>query len=400
MTAHTLISLRNAPNSLTPFYRDFRVAERLLLTGHSHQAWPDCAKQGMLQAYEDAAGLIDHKWERAFAKADRVRQGFADLLGCDPQQIALGQSTHELIIRFLSALPLRTRPRLITTDGEFHTLRRQLARVSEEGIEVIRVASQPSTSLTERLCAEVKNSGDRVSAVLVSSVLFMTSDIISGLPVLQTICNQYGVSLLLDVYHQLNVVPFDASGLDQAFVVGGGYKYCQLGEGNCFLRIPEGCKFRPVVTGWYAEFGLLAQTPNGELSYSEIGSQRFAGATYDPTSHYRGATVFEFFRQQDLTAGFLRQVNQHQMQLLVDGFLALDLDPQKIKLATTDHVAQVGGFLALRSPHAKPLCDALIKQGVDVDQRGEILRLGPAPYLCDAQLKQAMEILGQTVRKF
>ena len=27
-----------------------------------------------------------------------------------------------------------------------------------------------------------------------------------------------------------------------AFVVGGGYKYCQLGEGNCFLRVPPGTR--------------------------------------------------------------------------------------------------------------------------------------------------------------
>src|SRR2546422_10697370 len=35
-----------------------------------------------------------------------------------------------------------------------------------------------------------------------------------------------------------NVLPFSlrTERLAQAFVVGGGYKYCQLGEGNCFLR--------------------------------------------------------------------------------------------------------------------------------------------------------------------
>ncbi len=34
--------LYRTPNALAPHYRHFRVAERLLLTGHSHQAWPDC----------------------------------------------------------------------------------------------------------------------------------------------------------------------------------------------------------------------------------------------------------------------------------------------------------------------------------------------------------------------
>jgi kynureninase len=53
--------------------------------------------------------------------------------------------------RFLSALPLRERPRLITTDGEFHTLRRQLDRLAEEGIEVVKVPSAPAASVPERV---------------------------------------------------------------------------------------------------------------------------------------------------------------------------------------------------------------------------------------------------------
>ena len=52
------------------------------------------------------------------------------------------QNTHELVMRFLSALDLRARPRLVTTDGEFHTLRRQLARLAEEGLEVVRAAGR------------------------------------------------------------------------------------------------------------------------------------------------------------------------------------------------------------------------------------------------------------------
>ncbi len=35
-----------------------------------------------------------------------------------------------------------------------------------------------------------------------------------------------------------NVVPFSLKKkwLERAYVVGGGYKYCQLGAGNAFLR--------------------------------------------------------------------------------------------------------------------------------------------------------------------
>src|SRR6185295_2427420 len=97
---------------------------------------------------DDAAHEVDDKWERAFAQADRVRAGFARRLGCAANEIALGTSTHELVVRLLSALPLADRPRLVTTDGEFHTIRRQLDRLAEAKVaEVVKVAAEPADSL-------------------------------------------------------------------------------------------------------------------------------------------------------------------------------------------------------------------------------------------------------------
>ena len=58
-------------NDLARHYSRFRVGERLLLTGHSHQAWPDVALQGQLDAFLDAAEGVDTKWGRAFAVADQ-----------------------------------------------------------------------------------------------------------------------------------------------------------------------------------------------------------------------------------------------------------------------------------------------------------------------------------------
>ena len=65
--------LARTPNALAPHYSRFRVADRLLLTGHSHQAWPDVALEGQLEAFTDAAEAVDTKWERAFRRADQVR---------------------------------------------------------------------------------------------------------------------------------------------------------------------------------------------------------------------------------------------------------------------------------------------------------------------------------------
>jgi kynureninase len=393
-------SLYGHPNALAPEYSRFRVGERLLLTGHSHQAWPDRGFAGHQRAWEAAAEFVDEKWDEAFERADRVRRGWAGLLGDsgDPDRgdYALGSNTHELVVRFLSALPLRTKPRLVTTNGEFHSIRRQLARLAEEGIEVVRVPRDPVETLAERLVAEAD---DATSAVLVSCVLFRDARVVRGLGTVQARCDAVGAALLVDAYHALNVVPFSlaSEGLGNAFVTGGGYKYCQLGEGNCFLRVPPDSTLRPVVTGWFSEFGALEDAHDDARVVYGAGAARFAGSTYDPTSHYRAAEVFDFFEARGLTPAFLREVSLHQIARLARGFDDLDLDRG---LIAREHVdpEDVGGFLALRSPRAGDLRSELRERGVVTDHRDDVLRLGPAPYLSDRQLDDAIAALGEAAR--
>lgn len=385
-------------NPLAAHYTHFRVHERLLLTGHSHQAWPDVALLGQLDAFADAAAALGGKWPLAFAKADRVRTGYRTLLGDSAAEIALGASTHELLVRLLSALLLRTRPRLVTTDGEFHAARRQLTRLAEAGIEVVWVAADPVDTLAERLASAVDC---RTSAVLVSAVLFETSRIVPGLDAVAAACAREGAELVVDVYHALGVVPFSVPGLglEHAWVLGGGYKYLQLGEGNAFLRLPPHAdRFRPVVTGWYAEFADLAEEPGPDSVGYGKGAVRFAGATYEPTSHYRAARVLDFFADHDLTATRLREISLHQTGVLADAFDRLDAPPDLITRDRTAPREAFGGFLALRSPRAAQLQHALAERGVDTDSRGAHLRFGPAPYLDDTQLTDAIAALGEVLR--
>lgn len=379
---------------LQKHYRKFAVADRILLTGHSHQAWPDVAFDGQMQAIEDAARYVDDKWGPAFEQADAVRAGYARLLGDSSGEYTLGQNTQELLVRWLSALPLESKPRLVTTDGEFHSMRRLLDRLSETAIEVVKVSAEPVSTLAERLAHELN---DKTAAVMVSAVLFQTGRVVPHLGGLARTADAKGVPLLVDAYHAINVLPWylPEVGLENAFVVGGGYKYCQLGEGNCFLRVPAGCDWRPLVTGWFAEFATLHRTPDNRVQYGR-GRWAFEGSTYDTTSHYRAASVLAFFAEQGLTPEVLYPHYKAQQQHLLTLLAERDW-PDHLNLPDTA-LDGIGGFLVLRTPRAADLVQALRRHGVFTDSRGEALRLGPAPYVTAEQLNQAVEILHQAVR--
>ena len=125
------------------------------------------------------------------------------------------------------------------------------------------------------------------------------------------------------------------------------------------------------------------------------GAQRFAGATYDPTSNYRAARVFRFFADQGLTPDLLRRSYQHQLAVLAQAFDALGLPDAVVtrdrgrrwtpSAASSPCAARRPPGSARRWPPA----------GVKTDTRGDILRVGPAPYLSDAQLTTAIAHLGE-----
>jgi len=373
--------------TLRSHYTAFLRPDRVLLTGHSHQAWPDVARAALLECFDDAALHVDDKWGAAFAVADEVRAALASALGGRPRDYALDANTHALVTRFLSALPLTTRRHLVSTAGEFHTLHRQLRRLAEEGVRVTLVDPSPVDTLAERLAAAVT---DDTAAVLCSSVLFETSSLVPGLGELAARCRARSVPLLIDAYHHFVAVPFDRAAIgDDVFVLGGGYKYAQWGEGVCFLGVPAGCDLRPVLTGWFADFAHLAdRRTDAPVLYGRDGADRFAGATYDPVSHYRARAVARFFTAQGLQPAALRDLSLRQTGRIIARADALGLD-----VATPRGDGRRGGFVSLRVRDAGAATAGLAAQGIHVDSRGELVRLGPAPYTTDEEIDRAMEAL-------
>src|SRR5262245_31255592 len=87
--------------ALRAAYSHFLRPDRILLTGHSHQAWPDVSRDALIRLFDDAARLVDDKWSAAvFPKCEAVGRGILERMGFDPgDPIALGKSTQELVFR-------------------------------------------------------------------------------------------------------------------------------------------------------------------------------------------------------------------------------------------------------------------------------------------------------------
>ncbi|MBX3272681.1 MAG: kynureninase [Sandaracinaceae bacterium] len=371
------------PATLRPHYSRFLREDRILLTGHSHQAWPDVAREGVLEAFDDAARHVDDKWAAAAEAADAVRAAVAGAIGAHPDEIALGASTHELVTRWLSALDLRARPHVVTTGGEFHSLRRQLARLEEAGLEVSWIAPEPLETLSARLAGAITA---RTAGLAVSTVLFETSALVPDLDVAIDAARGAGAEVLLDTYHHHGVVPLSLRA--DVYATGGGYKYLQWGEGNCWLRVPSGSTLRPIYTGWFSDFAHLAAPRGARVEYGRRPADRFAGSTYDPTSHYRARRVIDFFVREGLTIERLRALSLAQTARLRAGLAGYTVRTPEAR----------GGFVTVELDDAPGAVARLRERGVFVDARGRLLRFGPAPYVTGDEIERALAIFRDVAR--
>lgn len=387
----TFDGYRLAQNPLADEYSRFKVAQRLLFTGHSHQAWPDVARSAQLAAYDMAAELIDEKWEPAFAAANQLRQAISGYMGgVDPDQIALGQNTFELVFRWLTCFKFDGL-HIVTTDSEFHTVRRLRQALQPQGVRFTVVPSEPLATFEERFINALTPD---VSGAIVSHTFFNSGYQNPTLANVAEHCDGHNISLLVDLYHTLGNSAFDATqqGLTNAFLVGGGYKYLQWGEGNCFMAVPKHTQLKPAFTGWYGEFDKLAEAPTDQIYYSDTGSFRFAGATYDITANLRANNVASFFDEQGLDPISLAQSYQYQLDYLQRGVVESDLNPAKAKLIDIA-VAQRKAFMVLICDDAGAIHGKLGEQGILTDYRGNRLRIGPAPYLNTEQLDAVVDAL-------
>lgn len=382
---------------LQPHYSHFDVGNRLLFTGHSHQAWPDVALEGLKESFNAASSKVDSKWETAFEKADVLRDYLRSFYDDSNGMYCLGQNTHQLLVSWLSSFDLKNKPKIITTDGEFHSMHRQLQRLNEEWVQIAEVEAE-----SPQIVRQIEQQADeKTAAIMLSRVYFETGLVNQHVSEIADLARSRDIPLLIDDYHGTNVIPISLkeSKLEDCFILIGGYKYLQWGEGNCFLRFPENCDLRPAITGWFASFDTLDEARTDSSITYDDGNQRFASGTYDPASQFRAARVVDFFKEQDLTPSVLQRQYSEQVSLLKELFLKQDLNPSIVKLRHNRPAEKNGGFLALQSPFARTIRAKFLEQEVYTDARGDILRIGPAPYITTLQIEQVIKRLKEIVEK-
>ena len=372
--------------------------ERLHFAAHSHHLWPDASFDGQLRAWVEANKFADRKWDLIFGEVVPEAQGHVarELSLPSPDSLVFAPNTHELLLRIASGVE-RKPVRILSTDGEFHSFRRQAQRWEEAGEAVVtRVPLHPFDSFDDRFVEAARAGG--FDLIVISQVFFRTGQVFGRIGDLAALADPAGPWVVLDGYHGFMATPTDLSAVaDRIFYVAGGYKYAMSGEGACFLHAPPGFCPRPVITGWFAEFGDLEGPPGG-VQYRADGG-RFWGATFDASALYRFNAVGRMLDEAGLTTAGVAGHARGLMKRFQDAVEAGEAG----RLGEAALINPVEGdgagarFLAFRHDDAPVWRPRLLEAGVVTDVRDDTIRFGFGLYQDEADVDRLIGICRQVL---
>lgn len=364
------------PLDLTAEFSRFRNADpqRLHFAAHSHAYWPDVTRAAQIAAWDDAAHSVDDKWAPILGTVwPEVARGIAHHLRLpDAATLVPAPNTHEFVNRLISALPCDRIPKIITTDGEFHSFRRQIDRLAEDRlIERVTVATEPFATLPQRLIAACDAASPDM--VFVSHVFFNSGFALPDLDAFVAAVAAPQRLVVIDGYHAFLARPVDLSRITGgAFYLAGGYKYAMAGEGACFMHCPPGFAPRPRNTGWFASFATLAGTQD-RVGYAGDG-MRFMGATFDPSGLYRLRAVLRWMDGHGLDAATIHAHVLALQNIFLDALPLGPFDPAHLVVPASEDSR--GNFLTFEHSDAAQWQARLRRNNIIIDVRGTRLRIG------------------------
>lgn len=372
--------------------------DRLHFAAHSHHLWPDASFEGQVRAWVEANRFADRKWDLIFGDVvpEAQKHVARELNLPSPDTVVFAPNTHDFLLRIFSGFG-RKPVRILSTDGEFHSFRRQGERWEEAGEAVItRVPLSPFDTFETRFVEAARAGG--FDLIVISQIFFKTGQAFGRLEDLAALADPAGPWVIVDGYHGFMAAPTDLSKVaDRLFYVTGGYKYAMSGEGAGILHAPDGYCPRPVSTGWFAEFGDLMGRPEDVRYRADAG--RFWGATFDATPLYR----FNGVRRMLDEAGVTTAMVAGHARALMDRFQRAVTAGEAGRLGDAELLNPLGNeaararFLAFRHPDAQAFRARLLDANVVTDVRDDTIRFGFGLYQDEADVDRLVEVCARVL---
>lgn len=363
----------DADDPLASFRERFAIPDPDLcyLDGNSLGRPPLAARASLERLLDTWADDLVAAWDRWIDQPLLVGDRLGPILGAEPGQVLVGESTTVALYKAVAAAlsARRDRPVVVAAADDFPTDRYVVDGLASAQQRAVRWAPRMDS-------AELLAAVDDDVAVVVGSVVQFDTATIADVASITARAHAAGALVVWDCSHAAGAVPLhlDDWGVDLA--VGCTYKYLHGGPGSpafTYLAARHGGLRQPV-QGWFGQRDQFAMGP----AYDPVaGISGWQTGTPSMVALVATAAGIDVVAEAGIAA-----VRAKSLRL---GAVVLDahdawFEPLGFELASPRADARRGGHVALRHPEASRIVRAGRAAGVVTDFRApDIVRLGPGP---------------------
>ncbi|MDQ4036627.1 MAG: aminotransferase class V-fold PLP-dependent enzyme [Chloroflexota bacterium] len=345
---------------------------------------------------------------RWLSELDALRADFGAIVGVAGDEISLAPSVSAALAVIASALdPIHRgdpaaldrladaglpagrapRTRVVTTALDFPTIGHQWLARAALGVELVVVPSDDGLTVSAEALADAID--ERTALVAIGHVFF-TTGAANDLAALGRLCHERGALLLVDAYQATGIVPTHLGADEIDVYVSGTLKWLFGGPGCAFLRVRPSLRgaLIPTTTGWFSSARQFAFAVD-ELELAADGRRYEMGTPSVPSAVIaRGGTELV------LEIGVERL--GERTRDLGDLFIAL-ADAAGLEVRAVRDARWRGGIATVAVAEPKRVVDALAADGIIVDYRPGIVRVSPAFYNTEDEVRLLVERLATHV---
>ena len=308
--------------------------------------------------------FTQHEWQ---AHYESTRAKLAELIHCDPLEVAFIRNTSEGISTILNGISWQPEDNVVTYRDEHPTVRFNTDRLSREFGVQVRVASQnKALPDTDELLSLVDR---HTKAVLISWVQYC-SGFRSILRPIGLCCKDHGALFLVDVVQGVGALELDVTRDCIDACAAGANKFLLGPEGVGFMFVSRNSadRIRPSLVGWRSakDFGNLSAS---HLHYND-GALRFEYGTLNLVGVCGLEASVDLIRS-------LRPDKIEKYLLDLTSYLIKGLEEKQYVVSSRAEHRSAIVSCAHRDRSAKDLEDHLRARRIETSSRAGRLRISP-----------------------
>ena len=320
-------------------------------------------------------------WSR---QVERARRQGAQLMGAEPEEIALIRNTTEGINLVAEGLAWEPGDNVVTLDDEFPSNQYPWLNLAPRGVETRRVSTDRGRLQLERLADACDH---RTRLVSVSWVGYATG-FRHDLEAIATIAHDRDALLLVDAIQALGVFPLDVGSTSIDFLAADGHKWLlgPEGAGLMFIRRSSLNYLRPLGIGWNSvihahDFSHIELNLKTSAARYEGGSQNMAGFLG------LGASV-------ELLLGYGTANLSRAVTAITDLACArlIDIGATIVSHREGNHRSGIVTF-ELPGHDSQTVRQACLQRGIALSCRGGYLRISPHGYNNEEDVERLIEAM-------